>query len=111
MNRDRIEGIWKQVCGRLRQRWGMLISDQLNAIAGTQSQLAGRIQERCGITKEESQRQLKDFLHRNRNWTRCNQRGVQKGFGDDRHPPVEKSRTNSMVLIWHRQLSSPADTA
>ena len=75
MNRDRIEGVWKQVRGRLRQRWGVLTSSRLSAIAGAQSQLAGRIQERCGIAKEESQRELKSFLHRNRNWNPGNERG------------------------------------
>ena len=68
MNRDRIEGVWKQLQGRLRQRWGVLTSSRLSAIAGAQRRLAGRIQERCGIAKEESQRELRSFLHRNRNW-------------------------------------------
>lgn len=75
MNRDRIEGVWKQVCGRLKQRWGVLTSSQLSAVAGVQSQLAGRIQERCGIAREESQRQLKRFLHRNRHWNPGDARG------------------------------------
>jgi uncharacterized protein YjbJ (UPF0337 family) len=52
----------------LRQRWGVLTSSRLSAIGGAQRRLAGRIQERCGIAKEESQRELRSFLHRNRNW-------------------------------------------
>lgn len=75
MNRDRIEGVWKQVRGRLKQGWGALTSSRLSAVAGAQSQLAGRIQERCGIAREESQRQLKRFLHRNRQWDSGNDRG------------------------------------
>jgi uncharacterized protein YjbJ (UPF0337 family) len=73
MNRDRIEGVWKQIRGRLKQRWGVLTSSRLSAIAGVQSQLAGRIQERCGIAREESQ--LKRFLHRNRQWNPGNDHG------------------------------------
>jgi len=68
MNRDRIEGVWKQVRGRLKQRWGVLTSSRLSVIAGVQGQLAGRIQERSGIAREESQRELKRFLRRNRRW-------------------------------------------
>jgi len=75
MNRDRIEGIWKQLQGRLRQRWGVLTFSRLNAIAGAQRRLAGRIQERCGVAKEESQRELKSFLYRNRNWNPGTPRG------------------------------------
>jgi len=75
MNRDRIEGLWQQLQGRLRQRWGVLTCDRLGAIAGAQRRLAGRIQERCGIAKEESQRELKSFLHRNRHWNPGRPRG------------------------------------
>jgi uncharacterized protein YjbJ (UPF0337 family) len=72
MNRDRIEGRWKQVSGRLREQWGMLTSDQRSVVAGRHDQLAGRAQEQYGITKEESLCQLKDFLHRNRRWNPSN---------------------------------------
>jgi uncharacterized protein YjbJ (UPF0337 family) len=80
MNRDRIEGVWKQLQGRLRQRWGVLTSSRPSAIAGAQRRLAGRIQERCGITKEESQRELKSFLHRNRNWNPGSPRAGARRF-------------------------------
>jgi uncharacterized protein YjbJ (UPF0337 family) len=80
MNRDRIEGVWKQLQGRFRQRWGVLTSSRLSAIAGAQRRLAGRIQERCGIAKEESQRELKSFLHRNRNWNPGTPREATRRF-------------------------------
>jgi len=78
MNRDRIEGVWKQVCGRLKQRWGVLTSSRLSVIAGVQ--LAGRIQERSGIAREESQRELKRFLRRNRRWLSRSDRGGARGL-------------------------------
>ncbi|MNC91062.1 hypothetical protein D3C83_72510 [compost metagenome] len=65
MNRDRIEGWWKQLSGRLREQWGYLTSDRLSVIAGRHNQRAGKAQARYGIKKEEAQRQLKDFLRRN----------------------------------------------
>ena len=68
MSRDRIEGWWKQLSGRLRERWGHLTADRLSVVAGRHDQLAGRAQEQYGITQEESQRLLKDFLHRHRRW-------------------------------------------
>jgi uncharacterized protein YjbJ (UPF0337 family) len=80
MNRDRIEGVWKQLQGRLRQRWAVLTSSRLGAIAGAQRRLAGRIQERCGIAKDESQRELKSFLHRNKNWNPGTRRGSTRRF-------------------------------
>jgi uncharacterized protein YjbJ (UPF0337 family) len=68
MNRDRFEGGWKQFSGKVKERWGRLTHDPQRELAGRREQLAGRIQERCGISKEEAARQLRDFLDRNRNW-------------------------------------------
>ena len=66
MNRDRIEGKWKQFSGSVREQWGRLTDDRLSVVAGKHNQVAGSIQEKCGIYKEEGERQLKEFLHRNR---------------------------------------------
>ncbi len=68
MNQDRIAGIWKQFRGKVKGRWGELTHDPQVVTAGARDQLAGRIQERYGVSKEEAARQLKDFLDRNRNW-------------------------------------------
>ncbi len=68
MNRDRLEGKWKQFSGSVREQWGRLAHDQLSVVAGKHNQLAGRIQERYGIYKEEGERQLREFLLRNRVW-------------------------------------------
>jgi uncharacterized protein YjbJ (UPF0337 family) len=63
MNWDRISGNWTQWKGRVRERWGKLTDDELDVIAGRRDQLSGRIQEIYGLTKEETERQL-------RNWER-----------------------------------------
>jgi uncharacterized protein YjbJ (UPF0337 family) len=68
MNQDRCAGIWKQFAGALKQKWGEQTHNQLLAIAGTRDQLAGRVRERYGVSKEDSARQLKVFRERNRRW-------------------------------------------
>jgi uncharacterized protein YjbJ (UPF0337 family) len=68
MNRDRVEGNWKQISGRMRAGWGRLTGDESAVTAGKRDQLGGSIQERHGLSKEESERQFKEFLHRNRDW-------------------------------------------
>lgn len=68
MNRDRIEGNWKQFSGKLRERWGRLTGDAADMFAGKRDQLAGSMQQRRGLAQEESERQFKDFLSRNRDW-------------------------------------------
>jgi uncharacterized protein YjbJ (UPF0337 family) len=72
MNRDRFEGSWKQLGGKVKERWGRLTDDRARELSGRRDQLAGRIQERYGISKEEAARQLRDFLDRNRNWNLSN---------------------------------------
>ena len=68
MNRDRLKGKWKQFSGNVRERWGRLTDDRLSMVAGKHDQLAGRYQEQYGINAEESERQLREFRRRNRNW-------------------------------------------
>lgn len=68
MNRDRLEGKWKQLSGSVREQWGRLTADGVSVVAGKHDQLAGRRQERYGINKEEGERQLREFLRRNRDW-------------------------------------------
>ncbi|MBS1177191.1 MAG: ral stress protein CsbD [Proteobacteria bacterium] len=62
MNWDRIEGNWKQVTGRAKVQWGKLTSDDLDIIAGRREQLAGKIQERYGIAKDEADKQVSEWV-------------------------------------------------
>jgi len=62
MNWDRIEGNWKQVTGRAQVQWGKLTSDDLDIIAGRREQLAGKIQERYGIARDEADRQVGEWV-------------------------------------------------
>jgi len=61
MNWDVIEGNWKQFKGHVKEKWGKLTDDNLDAIAGKREQLAGKLQETYGITKDQTEAQLKAF--------------------------------------------------
>ena len=61
MNWDIVEGNWKQFKGKVRTRWGKLTDDQLDLIAGKRTELAGKIQEAYGVTKDEVEEQIKLF--------------------------------------------------
>jgi uncharacterized protein YjbJ (UPF0337 family) len=58
MNWDRIKGNWKQVMGKAKSECGNLTDDDLAVVAGHRDQLAGKIQERYGMAREEAERQL-----------------------------------------------------
>lgn len=65
MNEDQLRGRWKQLKGRIKERWGRLTDDDLDVIDGKREQLLGRIQERHGLAKEEAHRQVREFEAKN----------------------------------------------
>lgn len=58
MNWDRIEGNWKQLKGSAKTQWGKLTDDHLDVMAGQRVQMAGKLQEIYGISKDEAEKQL-----------------------------------------------------
>ena len=68
MNWDIVEGNWKQFKGKVLVRWGKLNDDNLDLIAGKRNELAGKIQETYGITKDEAEEQIKLFEEQNKDF-------------------------------------------
>src|ERR1041384_571289 len=62
MNKDRIEGNWLQVKGKVKEKWGKLTDDDLDVIAGHRDQLEGKIQERYGIAKDQVRKDIDDWF-------------------------------------------------
>ena len=61
MNSDVIKGKWKQLSGRIKERWGNLTDDDLDVVEGHSEYLEGKLQERYGWTKEKAQEELRSF--------------------------------------------------
>src|SRR5450631_1787836 len=61
MNWDRVEGNWKQMTGKVKEQWGKLTDDTLTQIGGQRDQLVGKIQEAYGISRDEADKQVKDW--------------------------------------------------
>ena len=61
-----VEGNWKQFKGKVKAQWGKLTDDHLDVIAGNRDQLAGKIQETYGITKDATEQQIKEFEELNK---------------------------------------------
>jgi len=64
MNWDRFEGNWKQFKGKVQRQWGNLTNDDLEGVGGSRKELAGKLQERYGIARDEAERQIDDWLKR-----------------------------------------------
>jgi uncharacterized protein YjbJ (UPF0337 family) len=58
MNKDIIEGNWKQVKGKVLAKWGRLTDDDLDEVKGSYEVLAGKIQKAYGLSREQVERDL-----------------------------------------------------
>ena len=54
MNKDILEGQWKQIRGEARAWWGQLTDSDLERVAGKFDVLVGLLQERYGYTREQA---------------------------------------------------------
>lgn len=62
MNRDILQGKWKQVKGGAKKQWGKLTDDDLDVIDGSADQLEGKLQEAYGYSKEEAKAKVDAWL-------------------------------------------------
>jgi len=59
---DRIQGNWKQLSGGVHHEWGKLTHNDVEEIKGDVEMLAGKIEERYGVTKAEARRQIEHWV-------------------------------------------------
>lgn len=60
---DRVEGNWKQLKGKIKERWGDPTDDDLDKIAGRRDQLEGKIQERYGQARDQVRQDVDDWYN------------------------------------------------
>ena len=54
MNKDILEGKWKQLRGEARSWWGKLTDDDLDRAAGKYDVIAGLLQEKYGYSHQRA---------------------------------------------------------
>jgi uncharacterized protein YjbJ (UPF0337 family) len=59
---DEIKGKWKQQVGAAKIAWGKLTDDEILQTEGHEQKLTGLVQERYAITRDEAEKQVKDFV-------------------------------------------------
>ena len=58
MNKDIVEGKWKQVIGEAKGWWGKLTDDDLERAGGKFDVLTGMLQEKYGYTRERAAEEI-----------------------------------------------------
>jgi uncharacterized protein YjbJ (UPF0337 family) len=61
MNEDTVAGNWKQLSGKIKQRWGKLTDDDLMQAEGNVRHLHGKLQEYYGLAKDKIEEGLKEL--------------------------------------------------
>jgi uncharacterized protein YjbJ (UPF0337 family) len=64
MNKDTLQGQWKQMSGDVKRQWGKFTDDDVTQIEGNFDKLVGKLQEHYGYQKERAEREINDFLAR-----------------------------------------------
>jgi uncharacterized protein YjbJ (UPF0337 family) len=58
MNRDTLEGQWKQMRGQAKMWWGGITDDDFDRVAGHYDVLAGLLQEKLGYTRQRAEEEI-----------------------------------------------------
>lgn len=61
MNSDQVAGKWKELKGLMKEKWGELTDDELQQLEGQRDKLAGVVQQKYGLAKEEVERQIREL--------------------------------------------------
>lgn len=65
INSDEVKGAWKQQVGKAKIVWGKLTDDEILQSEGQVQKLAGLVQERYAVTRDEAEKQVKAFFDKN----------------------------------------------
>lgn len=66
LNKDVIEGSWKQLKGKIQQKWAKLTNDDILKMKGTATELEGILQKKYGYTKAEAEKSIQEFIEENK---------------------------------------------
>ena len=64
MNADILKGKWKEIKGGVKEKWGKLTDDDITQIEGQEDKLLGLLQKRYGYTKDNAEKEYKEFIAR-----------------------------------------------
>jgi uncharacterized protein YjbJ (UPF0337 family) len=61
MNEDIVKGNWKQLSGKIKQKWAKLTDDDLLKAEGSKDYLLGKLQEYYGLAKDKVEQGLQEL--------------------------------------------------
>ena len=64
MNEDIVKGKWKELRGKVRERWGKLTGDDVDRMQGSSDELIGLLQQRYGYERDQAQKEIREWARR-----------------------------------------------
>lgn len=64
MNEDIAKGKWKELKGEIQKAWGNITGDELEQTKGDLKSIAGIIQQKYGVAKDEASLKLNEMANR-----------------------------------------------
>jgi len=64
MNKDVIQGKWREMKGKVKEQWGKLTDEDLDKIEGKAEQLLGLLQQRYGYARDKAEEEYKRFMEK-----------------------------------------------
>ncbi len=62
MPQDILKGTWKEMKGKMKEKWGQLTDDELMEAEGNEEKFLGVLQKKYGYTKQKAKQEYDDFI-------------------------------------------------
>lgn len=61
MNKEQFEGEWKELKGKVKEKWGKFTDDDITQLNGKYDQFLGKLQQRYGYNKEKAEEEIRNW--------------------------------------------------
>jgi uncharacterized protein YjbJ (UPF0337 family) len=78
VNQSVLQGNWKQIRGKLKEKWGNLADDDVATFNGNVDQLVGKIQQKTGQARHEVERFLEEISNEGGSLKSAAQESIQQ---------------------------------
>lgn len=63
MNKEQFEGEWKELKGKIKEKWGKFTDDEIKQLNGKYDQFVGHLQKKYGYQKEKAEEEIRNWKH------------------------------------------------
>ncbi len=85
MNKEIFDGKFKEISGELKKKWGQLTDDDIRKTQGNAEALAGIVQQKMGLEKDEASRNVSELL-----------KGMERKFSPQKISDVVNEKVDKM---------------